>query len=274
MPPDDTRPSTFHDVHGVVFDVPRHRVFVTDRSDHRETGSAKLVSREHQQAVQMIAFNKGGDLIATGGGDTDRAVRIWRLSDWSLVRKIETPGETKSGFMTLCCGSAVQGLAFTEDGTAITAALRNGAIYTWLIQTGAVLQSDLSRSSISAASGLPSILVIAPGDGKLVQILESRTLMLRRTLSGSSGTITAIGVDASGTVIAAGDDRGNTTIWTVRTGKRLGTYQSEGSVNAVALSSDAMRLIVGGEDQNTKLWNVQNGVLVFDLLKELGITRQ
>ena len=34
-PPDDTRPGTFHDVHGVVFDVPRHRVFVTDRSDHR-----------------------------------------------------------------------------------------------------------------------------------------------------------------------------------------------------------------------------------------------
>jgi peptidylamidoglycolate lyase len=35
MPPDDTRPGTFHDVHGVVFDLPRHRVLVTDRSDHR-----------------------------------------------------------------------------------------------------------------------------------------------------------------------------------------------------------------------------------------------
>ena len=34
-PPDDTRPGTFHDVHGVVFDLPRHRVLVTDRSDHR-----------------------------------------------------------------------------------------------------------------------------------------------------------------------------------------------------------------------------------------------
>ena len=34
-PPDDVRPGTFHDVHGVVFDLPRHRVFVTDRSDHR-----------------------------------------------------------------------------------------------------------------------------------------------------------------------------------------------------------------------------------------------
>jgi DNA-binding beta-propeller fold protein YncE len=34
-PPDDARPSAFKDVHGVVFDPPTHRVFVTDRADHR-----------------------------------------------------------------------------------------------------------------------------------------------------------------------------------------------------------------------------------------------
>ncbi|HVB58904.1 MAG TPA: hypothetical protein VNE63_21060 [Candidatus Acidoferrales bacterium] len=34
-PPDDTRPGYFDAVHGVVFDLPTHRVFVTDRSDHR-----------------------------------------------------------------------------------------------------------------------------------------------------------------------------------------------------------------------------------------------
>jgi hypothetical protein len=34
-PPDDMRPSVFKDVHGVVFDLPTHRVFVTDRADHR-----------------------------------------------------------------------------------------------------------------------------------------------------------------------------------------------------------------------------------------------
>jgi DNA-binding beta-propeller fold protein YncE len=34
-PPDDARPSVFKDVHGVVFDPPTHRVFVTDRADHR-----------------------------------------------------------------------------------------------------------------------------------------------------------------------------------------------------------------------------------------------
>jgi len=34
-PPDDMRPSVFKDVHGVVFDPTTHRVFVTDRADHR-----------------------------------------------------------------------------------------------------------------------------------------------------------------------------------------------------------------------------------------------
>jgi DNA-binding beta-propeller fold protein YncE len=34
-PPDDMRPSVFKDVHGVVLDPSTHRVFVTDRADHR-----------------------------------------------------------------------------------------------------------------------------------------------------------------------------------------------------------------------------------------------
>jgi DNA-binding beta-propeller fold protein YncE len=34
-PPDDMRPTVFKDVHGVVFDPQTHRVFVTDRADHR-----------------------------------------------------------------------------------------------------------------------------------------------------------------------------------------------------------------------------------------------
>jgi DNA-binding beta-propeller fold protein YncE len=34
-PPNDTRPGYFDAVHGVVFDLPTHRVFVTDRSDRR-----------------------------------------------------------------------------------------------------------------------------------------------------------------------------------------------------------------------------------------------
>ena len=245
-------------------------MFIVDR----QTGSGRLVAGDRQTSDQTIAFSKSGYLVATGGGFMDRAVRIYRSSDWSLLRRIDTPGETRSGTMISCCGAAVRGLAFTEDGTAITAALENGSIYTWLIDTIVGFQSDRSRSSISAAGGAPGILAIATREGKGVQILDAKTLGVRRTLDEDTKDITAISFDSSGSVIAIGNYGGDTTVWAVQSGKRLGMYPSEGPVNAVAFSSDGALLATGGKDQNVKLWRAGDGVLIFDLQNELGAPKQ
>ena len=86
-PPDDTRPGTFHDVHGVVFDVPRRRVFVTDRSDHRieifdENGKFLDQWTTGKPSTPQFLYNAadGNIWIADGMTAKDHQIRYGRTS--------------------------------------------------------------------------------------------------------------------------------------------------------------------------------------------------
>ena len=108
-PPDDTRPSTFHDVHGVVFDVPRHRVFVTDRSDHRiqifdengkfldqwTTGKPSTPQFLYKAAdgflwiadgytAKIIKFDMDGHLLYEWGSEGDWPGALWNVHGMSV----------------------------------------------------------------------------------------------------------------------------------------------------------------------------------------------
>lgn len=108
-PPDDLRPGTFHDVHGVVFDVPRHRVFVTDRSDHRvqifdengkfldqwTTGKPSTPQYLYKAAdnyiwiadgltAKIIKFDMDGHLFYEWGSQGDWPGALWNVHGMSV----------------------------------------------------------------------------------------------------------------------------------------------------------------------------------------------
>ena len=108
-PPDDTRPGTFHDVHGVVFDLPRHRVFVTDRSDHRiqifdengkfldqwTTGKPSTPQFLHKAAdgflwiaggftAKIMKFDLDGHLLYEWGSEGDWPGALWNVHGMSV----------------------------------------------------------------------------------------------------------------------------------------------------------------------------------------------
>jgi DNA-binding beta-propeller fold protein YncE len=108
-PPDDTRPGTFHDVHGVVFDVPRHRVLVTDRSDHRiqifdengkfldqwTTGKPSTPQYLYKSAdnyiwiadgltAKIIKFDMDGHLFYEWGSQGDWPGALWNVHGMSV----------------------------------------------------------------------------------------------------------------------------------------------------------------------------------------------
>ncbi|HEX3376780.1 MAG TPA: NHL repeat-containing protein, partial [Candidatus Acidoferrales bacterium] len=109
LPPDDTRPGTFHDVHGVVFDLPRHRVFVTDRSDHRiqifdengkfldqwTTGKPSTPQFLYKAAdgflwiadgytAKIIKFDLDGHLLYEWGSEGDWPGALWNVHGMSV----------------------------------------------------------------------------------------------------------------------------------------------------------------------------------------------
>jgi DNA-binding beta-propeller fold protein YncE len=108
-PPDDTRPSVFKDVHGVVFDPATHRVFVTDRADHRieifdengkfldqwSTGKPSTPQFLYMAAdrsvwiadgttAKIIKFDLDGRYLYSWGSQGDWAGALWNVHGMSV----------------------------------------------------------------------------------------------------------------------------------------------------------------------------------------------
>lgn len=230
----------------------------------RERGVVQLVLQAHKSAITAIAFSKAGGLLATGSAD--RTIAVWRISDGAPVRRIETPGETRSGYMVLCCGSPVKALTFQNGTTSISAVLENGATYTWSVQTGTVLRAKLTGPSIQAAVYGDKLLAIAPSGGTPVRVLDASTLQTVSVLGEDSAHSQAIALDAMESVVVTGDILGEANLWDARTGRHRRTFPNDRALNAMAISGDGTLLATGGEDQSPKLWSIQHGNLVFDFL--------
>ena len=105
-PPDDLRPGTFHDVHGVVFDVPRHRVFVTDRSDHRiaDLRRERKIPRsvDHRKTVHAAVSLQSGRQLHLDRRRPDRENHQVRYGRSSLLRmgQPEATGPARCGMST------------------------------------------------------------------------------------------------------------------------------------------------------------------------------
>jgi WD40 repeat protein len=85
----------------------------------------------HSGGVTAVKFSPDGQYLATGG-KADNTVRIWRLSDRSLVQQFEPTGQTAWGALSI---------AFSPDGQLITAANRGYGqrFRLWRISDGELL---------------------------------------------------------------------------------------------------------------------------------------
>ena len=234
----------------------------------RKSGAVDFVLQAHKAAITAISFSKTGDLLATGSDD--RTLAVWRLSDRALVRRIETPGETRSATMVLCCGSPVRALTFQDGTTAISAVLDNGMIYTWSVQNGDVLRSGSDGSPIQAAAYGERLLSVAPRDGKPARILDVNTLKTVTTLGADSADSQAIAFDATESVSVTGSILGGAILWDARTGRRRQTFPNVRALRDVAISGDGTLLATGGEDQSPKLWSIRQGSLLLDFLSAVA----
>ena len=82
----------------------------------------------HKDKVFSVAEHQAGHLLASGGGDDDKTVRIWDLPSRSP--------RTVLGLSSIKSPTSVQGLAFAAAGTLLVAAIRSGTILVWTPRPG------------------------------------------------------------------------------------------------------------------------------------------
>jgi WD40 repeat protein len=95
----------------------------------------------HTDGLMAVAFSPDGKLLATGSGDN--TVKLWRVSDFSLLRTFEAHQDL------------VFSLAFSPDSNTLVSADNSGAIILWNIPRLELLDRRIQPGRPTAVAFLP-----------------------------------------------------------------------------------------------------------------------
>lgn len=168
-----------------------------------------LHSMEHGvKPIVTVAWSKDGSLLAVGTWDDDAT--LWRTKDWTLAKKLQ-PTEKPSN-------KAVQGIAFSPDGSRLVVTAKDGVIRVWDIGTGVVLNTLVGQAEGQAQWINDAVFL---DDDRLATVSQDGTVRL----------------------------------WDTRSGQETATWHGHTSaVSSIALSRDG-RLITGSLDQTIRVWD-------------------
>jgi WD40 repeat protein len=211
-----------------------------------------------------VALSPDGQIMATGAAD--ETVKLWRVSDGSLIRTL-----------TSHLG-AVHSIVFSPNGQLLAtggelvygAANRN--VKLWRVSDGALIR-ELTAPMTSIAWSLafsPDGALLAEGDGtSTIHIWRVSDGKLQRTLTGHAFQVLSVAFSPASSreqLLASGSGDNTVKIWRVSDGKLLHTLTGHAFfVTSVAFSPDGRLLASGSFDATVRLWRVPGLTLVHEL---------
>jgi WD40 repeat protein len=227
------------------------------------SGRQILVLRGHNATVDSVQFTPDSSRLVTAG--EDGTVRVWDITSEGS-RDWRTLDAHRGG---------VASVIYRPDGRRLlTVGACDGKTKQWNARSGSLISStgpQRHESCTGQATGQrPSGLVAATSpdhsvaaqasENDTVQLLDSTSGRLVRTLPGGHQGVQTIAFDGSGKRIATGNWDGTTIVWDATSGRPLQTFTGHsGIVEFVAFSPDGTRLATAGEDTTAKLWDLKTG---------------
>lgn len=202
--------------------------------------------QEYAGDVTALAFDGAGELLASGG--QDKAVRLWRAGDLSLLRTLE--GHT----------GWVQDVALSPDGKIVASAPREDSVRLWSAEDGSLL-----RTLEGPAGAVYNCIAFSP-DGKDVAAgLNDESVLLwqvadgtlLRSWGGLGGMVTSVAFSPDGSLLAAGIFDHSVRLLDVSAGVEVARLAGHTyPVQAVAFSGDGNLLYSTGDDGTVRVWGV------------------
>ena len=210
----------------------------------------------HKKAVNSVAFSPDGAIIASGAGGgllwpNDNTVRLWRVSDGTLLRTLE--GHNKQ----------VTSVAFSPKGVVLASGSRDKTVRLWQFSDGKLLNTlEWYEEEITSVTFSSDGTIISATSGEIIlRMCHVSDGALQRKLSGLYGEGVAFSPD--GATMAAGIGDGIVRTWRVSDGKFLRTLKGhKNCVLSVAFSPDDMILASGSQDRTVRLWQFSDGTLL------------
>ncbi len=217
------------------------------------TGEDKGLLR-YSGAVSGVAWNPdpaNTELAAAGSGGF---VMLWNFY-------AGLPIDSTSAISTVLHGKLglVNDVAYTADGSRLTAGGADGVVYTWAPIT--TKEMRMFEPVTGVAWSLDGQRIAAVGYG-VVQLWDPRTLSsVGDELRGQNGLVNSVAFDPREKLVAAGGDGGTVSLWDRDSGRLIRALPGKRRVWSVAFESDGRLIASGGDDRSVKLWTSDSGEL-------------
>jgi tRNA A-37 threonylcarbamoyl transferase component Bud32 len=201
--------------------------------------------------VRSVAFSPDGQTLASGSDD--KAVRLWRAADGTLLRTLE--GHT----------DWVRSVAFSPDGQTLASGSDDHTVRLWRVSDGALLRTlEGHTGSVWSVAFSPDGQTLASGAvDTTVRLWRAADGALLRTLEGHTGSVRSVAFSPDGQTLASGSWDDTVRLWRAADGALLRTLEGHtDSVWSVAFSPDGRLLASGSDDKTVRLWRAADGRLL------------
>ena len=162
----------------------------------------------HTNAIDALAFNSTGTLLASGGRDSN--IKLWDIRSGSELRSL-------AGHL-----SNVTSLAFSRDGRTLVSGSLDATIKFWDVETGRESRSIRRPAGITSLAVSPdgSTLASAALDSELA-LWEFRTGNQIQLLRGHSKVVNSVSFSSDGRLLATASNDNSVRIWDLPSGREI-----------------------------------------------------
>ena len=195
--------------------------------------------------VRVVAFSPDGKTLASGSYDP--VVRLWRVSDGTLLTELK--GHT----------AWVRALVFSPNGEILATGSDDNTVRLWGIPKGDLKYSiSQGTEGVRAVAFSPDGTILATGGyDDIIRLWQVSDGTLLRELTGSTGWIRALAFSPNGEWLASGGFDHLVHLWRVADGELLVTrHEHSSSITGLAFSPDGEILASADVDTTVRLWKM------------------
>ncbi len=219
---------------------------------HAQTLHARLhrTITGHDAVPRRLAFSPDATILATSSAD--RTVKLWRVSDGTLLRTLRHP-------------EGITSVAFSRDGQWLVAGSYDATVSIWRMRDFALARRPRGHTGVvwSVAFSPDGQVVASSGEDKTIRLWRARDGALLHILRGHSLNVWSIAFSPDGKHLVSSSFDRTARIWRTDSGRLERTLAGHGqAIVGVAYSPNGQLIATGSDDSTIRLWRASDGAVV------------